>query len=181
MTYLAFLRGINVGGHHRVEMARLRSAFEALGFEKVRTLIQSGNVIFNAPKTPELTLCRRVEAKLSAEFGFPIPVIVRTVDEINKVVNSNPFLKQKGVDISRLHVVFLVDLPNPDALTKFESLASASEQVRCIGRELYLYLPNGFGKTKLTPNVFHKSLSVSATSRNWNTTKKLCELSNPQT
>jgi uncharacterized protein (DUF1697 family) len=177
MTYLAFLRGINVGGHHRVEMARLRLVFEALGFEKVRTLIQSGNVIFTAPKTPESILCRRIETKLSAEFGFPIPVIVRTVDEINKVVNSNPFLKQKGIDISRLHVVFLLDVPRPDDLNKFESLACASEQVRSVGRELYLYLPNGFGKTKLTPNVFNKSLSVSATARNWNTMTKLCELS----
>jgi uncharacterized protein (DUF1697 family) len=180
MTYLALLRGINVGGHHRVEMARLRSAFEALGFKSVKTLIQSGNVIFNAPKTLESALCRRIEAKLSTEFGFPIPVVVRTTDEVNKIVRSNPFLKQKGIDVSRLHIVFLVQAPPAEALKKLRSLASPSEQLQCVGRDLYLYLPNGFGGTKLTPNVFDKSLSVSATARNWNTTTKLCELCSPQ-
>jgi uncharacterized protein (DUF1697 family) len=72
-------------------MARLRRAFEALGFEKVRTFIQSGNVVFNAAKTSNVALCRRVEEKLTEEFGFPIPIIVRTGDEIADILKSNPF------------------------------------------------------------------------------------------
>lgn len=161
-------------------MARLRSAFEALGFKSVKTLIQSGNVVFTAPRALESALCRRIEAKLSKEFGFPIPVIVRTADEVKTIVSSNPLLKQKGINVSRLHIIFLAEEPPAEALKKVESLALPSEQFRCVGRDLYLYLPDGFARTKLTPGVFDKSLAVSATARNWNTMTKLCELCGPQ-
>ncbi len=176
MIYLALLRGINVGGHHKVEMARLRRAFEALGFEKVRTFIQSGNVVFNAAKSSHAALCRRIEDKLTEEFGFPIPIIVRTGDEIANILKSNPFLNQKGIDVSKVHVTFLLDAPTADDLKKVGSLAGPLEEFRCVGKDLYLYLPNGMGHTRLGPNAFNKSLSISATTRNWNTVTKLCAL-----
>jgi uncharacterized protein (DUF1697 family) len=176
MTYLALLRGINVGGHHKVEMARLRRAFEGLGFEKVRTFIQSGNVVFNAAKSSNAALCRRIEEKLTKEFGFPIPIVVRTGDEIAKILNSNPFLRRKGINVSKLHVTFLIDAPTADDLKKVASLAGPLEEFRCVGKELYLHLPNGMGNTKLGPTAFNRSLSASATTRNWNTVTKLCAL-----
>jgi uncharacterized protein (DUF1697 family) len=93
-------------------------------------------------------------------------------------ISSSPilFLRQKGIDVSKLHVTFLLDAPTADDLKKVESLAGPSEEFHSMGKELYLYLPNGMGNTKLGPNAFNKSLSVSATTRNWNTVTKLCAL-----
>jgi uncharacterized protein (DUF1697 family) len=161
-------------------MVRLRAAFESLGFKNVSTFIQSGNVVFSGPKASDETLHRRIEPKLSSQFGFPIPVVIRSAEELNRIVGENPFLKADGIDVSKLHVLFLLSPPSAESLKKLTSLASAFEQCQCVGRDLYLYLPNGVARTKLTGQSLDKSLSLSATCRNWNTVKKLCELSSAQ-
>jgi uncharacterized protein (DUF1697 family) len=98
------LRGINVGGKKIVKMEKLRASFEALGFGPVRTYVNSGNVIFETSTIPSTILSKRIEEKISRGFGFPIKVIVKTSEELNRIIRNNPFLKQKGIDRSKLHV-----------------------------------------------------------------------------
>jgi len=176
-TYISMLRGINVGGHNQIKMTALRELFEALGFEQVRTYIQSGNVVFKAGKSSALQVSRKVEERIAKAFGFRVSVVTRTSAEMGSVIENNPFLKTKGIDPTRLHVTFLSEAPEPAALSKLEALAAAPDQFRGSGREIYLHCPNGYGNTKLSNNTLEQVLAVSATTRNWNTVNKLYEVS----
>ncbi len=176
-TYIALLRGINVGGHAKVKMDELRGLCEGLGFEDVKTYVQSGNVIFKAAKTSSLDLAKKIEDKLHADFGFAVSVIVRTPEEMSTSIRKNPFLKQKGIDTSKLHVTFLSEAPAKPAWKRLDGLTSGRDQFRWSGREIYLYCPDGYGTSKLTNNVFEKLLSVRATTRNWNSLNKIYEMS----
>jgi len=175
-AYISMLRGINVGGHKKVPMDRLRAVFEALGFEQVRTFIQSGNVVFQAAKgsTPELS--KKIEGKILAEFGFAASVITRTPQELGKVIRRNPFPKESSVAPAKVHVAFLSHLPKADAVKRLEALATPPEQLHHSGTEVYLYYRDGMGRAKLTGNVLEKVLSVTATMRNWNTLNQLYEM-----
>jgi len=172
-TYIAMLRGINVGGNKKVPMERLRAMFEELGFEQVATYIQSGNVVFEAAKHSPLDLSKKIEERMLAEFGFPASVITRTVEELGKAIRNNPFPKQSGTDPSKVHIAFLSNIPRADAVKKLEALATTSEQLRHSGRETYLYYRDGMGRAKLTGSVLEKVLSVTATARNWNTVNQI--------
>jgi len=175
--YISMLRGINVGGHNQIKMTALRELFEALGFERVQTYIQSGNVVFKAGKSSTLQVSKRVEERIAKVFGFRVSVVTRTSAELGSVIASNPLLKTKGIDPTKLHVTFLSEAPESAALRKLEALAMGPDQFRGSGREIYLHCPNGYGNTKLSNNTFEKMLAVSATTRNWNTVNKLYEMS----
>lgn len=175
-TYIALLRGINVGGHKKVPMERLRAMFEKLGFGQVVTYIQSGNVVFDAAKHPPQELTKKIEEKILAEFGFPASVITRTVEELGKAIRNNPFPKESKADAAKVHIAFLSQIPHADAVTKLEALATASEQLRHSGKETYLYYRDGMGRAKLTGGVLEKVLSVTATARNWNTVNRLHQM-----
>jgi uncharacterized protein (DUF1697 family) len=174
---VALLRGINVAGKKSVKMEDLRASFQALGFSRVRTYVQSGNVIFEAVKTSSNDLSGIIAEKFSKDFGFPILVILRTSDEIGRVVRDNPFLIEKNVDHSKLHVTFLSSLPTKDATQKLDALTAHVDQFRVRGREIYLYCPNGYGRTKLSNNALEKQLSIGATTRNWKTVSSLAKIS----
>ena len=175
-AYIAMLRGINIGPHKRIKMDRLRESFEALGFDRVRTYIQSGNVVFKAGKISPTGLCKKIEERLLNDFGFPVPVILRTRDQMEKVIRGNPLLKEKDIDPSKLHVAFLSDAPTPAALGKLETLTLAPDRARCLGQELYLYFPNGVSGSSLWKHPLDRVLSVTATMRNWNTVNQLYEM-----
>ena len=170
------LRGINVGGHKKVPMERLRAMFEKLGFEQVATYIQSGNVVFDAAKHSPLDLSKKIEEKILAEFGFPASVITRTGGELGKAIQNNPFLKESRTDPSKLFIAFLSQTPRVDAVKKLEALATTSEQLRYSGKETYLYYRDGMGRAKLTGSVLEKVLAVTATARNWNTVNQLYQM-----
>jgi uncharacterized protein (DUF1697 family) len=176
-TYISMLRGINLAGHKVVKMEQLRALFESLGFARVRTYIQSGNVLFEAGKISTSVLSSRIEKKIHSEFGFPVAVISKTSEEMGKAIESNPFLKEKGIDISKLHVTFMWQAPAQTDLKKLEALAAAPDQFRCLRTEVYLYCPNGYGKTKLSNNTLAKLLGRGATTRNWKTVNKLYAMS----
>lgn len=176
-TYIALLRAINVGGHNLIKMDALRKSFEALGLKSVQTYVQSGNVVFSAPKQSEVALSGKLQAKILRDFGLSVVVIVRSAEDINQVVKKNPFLKEKGIDIIRLHVAFLSGPPEKAALKALEAFPADSDRFRLSGKEIYLHYPNGSGKAKLANNVLEKVLSVSATTRNWNTVNTLREMS----
>jgi len=175
-TYICMLRGINVGGHNQVPMTQLRAMFEALGCKQVATYIQSGNVVFDAAKGSPEQFSQKIEKKILVHFGFPVSVITRTPDELQESIMGNPFLKECKAEPAKVHVAFLSQAPAAEAVKKLHALATVSEQVRCAGREVYLYYREGMGRAKLTGSVVEKVLGVRATARNWNTVTKLYEM-----
>jgi uncharacterized protein (DUF1697 family) len=176
-VYVGLLRGINVAGKKVVKMENLMASFEALGFRRVRTYVQSGNVIFETAGAYSDDLSMKIAEKISKDFGFPIPVVLRTSDEIGKIVRDNPFLKEKGLDHSKLHVTFLPSRPAKDATQKLEALNAHQDQFNVKGREIYLHCPNGYGRTRLSNTALEKQLSLKATTRNWKTVNALARIS----
>src|SRR5215472_10106716 len=106
-AYVSMLRGINVGGGKTIKMERLRAAFEALGFSRVRTYVQSGNVVFETTQGSHAALSKRIQERILRDFGFPIPVILKTTEEMERVVVADPFAQEESIDQSKLHVTFL--------------------------------------------------------------------------
>jgi uncharacterized protein (DUF1697 family) len=157
-------------------MDQLKTSLAALGFKQVQTYIQSGNVIFTAVLRSSSEVSNRIEKKIVADFGLAITVVSRTADEVGKTIRSNPFLKEKRIDLSKLHVTFLSQAPVPSSLKKLDPLALAGDEFRYSGREIYLYCPTGYGRTKLSNNALEKALSVRATTRNWKTVNQLYQI-----
>ncbi len=171
--HVALLRGINVGGRNLVAMAKLREMFEALGFCAVRTLLQSGNVVFDGGKKSAAALEGLLEVETKKRLSVAPTYAVRTADEWHQTITDNPFAKEATSDPSHLVVMFMKDAP-PAA--KVKSLAAAikgPEYLRAVGRELYIVYPAGIGTSKLTNAVIERTLGLSGTARNWNTVLKL--------
>jgi len=175
-VYIALLRGINVGPHKRMKMEKLRASCEALGCQQVKTYIQSGNVVLQAAKLSASSLAKRIQERIVADFGFASDVILRTREEMQKIIQGNPFLKEGGIDSSKLHVVFLSEAPAPVAVKKLEALTLAPDRIRHSGREIYFYFPNGVSGSSLWKHNLDRMLSVASTMRNWNTVNKLNEM-----
>jgi uncharacterized protein (DUF1697 family) len=175
-VYISMLRGLNVAGHNLLKMAELRELFEKLGFKQCQTYIQSGNVIFKAGRSSTAGLSRKIEAKIAERFGFQPSVITRTAEEMAGVIERNPFVKMKGIDVTKLHVTFLSAEPSGEGLKALEPLAIPPDAFRSSGCAIYLYCPNGYGVTKLGNNMLERRLKVTATTRNWNTVNKLHEM-----
>jgi uncharacterized protein (DUF1697 family) len=174
--YVSMLRGINVGGHKLIKMDRLRRSFEALGFEQVQTYIQSGNVVFRTGKIFPDALSKRIEETILNDFGFAVPVISRAAGDMSRTIANNPFLSQPGIDPERLHVTFLSEAPAQAALQKLATLIAKPDQARCLGKELYLYLPNGFSQSSLWKRPWERVLGVVTTTRNWKTVNLLHQM-----
>jgi uncharacterized protein (DUF1697 family) len=170
-AYAALLRGINVGGKKKVPMPALRTLFEDLGFADVVTYVQSGNVVFRAPKAA----AGQIEQGIKKEFGLEVAVVLRTAKELAAVAARNPFLR-KGAEPKLLHVVFLDRKPAAGAIDRVDPERSPGDLFSLNGRELYLDFPNGSGRSKLTLDYLERRLGVKGTARNWNTVLKLVEL-----
>jgi uncharacterized protein (DUF1697 family) len=175
--YIALLRGVNVGGN-MLKMDWLREVCAELDLKNVRTYVQSGNVVFEAGKN-SADWAKTLERTLGGKCRLPVSVLVRTAEEIARVAQGNPFLKEKGIDINRLGVTFLCDRPSPAALQSLTIPNAGRDRFVCVGSEIYLHCPGGFGKTKLSNNTFERLLSLRATTRNWNTVVTLAEMSRP--
>jgi uncharacterized protein (DUF1697 family) len=174
--YIAMLRGINVGGHHRIKMDQLRTSLEALGFEQVKTYIQSGNVVLKSATISPAALSRKIERQIVGQFGFAVSVICRTADEINKTMANNPFLNDSSISPEKLHVAFLSETPTPLALKKLTELTLEPDQSRSLGKEIYFYFPNGVSGSSLWKHPLDRVLSVEATTRNWKTVNTLHQM-----
>jgi uncharacterized protein (DUF1697 family) len=175
-TYISMLRGINVSGQKKIRMEDLRALYGSLGLSAVQSYIQSGNIIFNSRKSDQSGLARSISNAIRECYGFYVPVVIRTSKEIQNVINNNPYLKNGNKDNSKLHVTFLSDMPTVSAVNQLEPPVTGKEELSVKGREIYLYCPNGYGKTKLTNTFFEKRLSVAATTRNWKTVNTLLEM-----
>ncbi|MGA8877771.1 MAG: DUF1697 domain-containing protein [Candidatus Korobacteraceae bacterium] len=174
-SWVALLRGINVGGKHILPMRQLVEMFTEANCVNVRSYIQSGNVVFTAPPKVAKGLPDVLGKKIEDRFGFSAPIVLRNRDELQKVVRSNPFLKA-GLPEITLHVYFLGDAPNAAAVQSLDPNRSPGDRFQVAGREIYLHLPNGMGRSKLTSAYFDSKLSTVATARNWATVLKLLEM-----
>lgn len=177
-TYIALLRGINVAGHNKIKMAALKQLFIDLGFSEIVTYIQSGNVVFHSKEINTSTIEKAIINAIEKEFGYAIKVLVLKKLEIDAALKFNPFNPETDYDFKKIGVTFLEKNPTEEGISKVRDLAAAEEQVMFKEKMVYLYCPNGFGRTKLSNNNIETKLKVSATSRNWNTITKLVKLSN---
>ncbi|HZT78141.1 MAG TPA: DUF1697 domain-containing protein [Vicinamibacterales bacterium] len=174
--YVALLRAVNLAGRNSVAMADLRAWIADLGFADPRTLLNSGNAVFEARDQP----AARIEAKLEAEarkrFKFDIVFVVRAADEMTTIVDRNPFPKEAASDPGRLLVVFTKGAIAPAKVKALQAAIVGREVVRANGAHLYAVYPDGQGRSKLTAAVIERALGVAGTGRNWNTVLKLKEM-----
>jgi len=176
-TFISILRGINVSGQKKILMADLKKLYESLKFSEVKTYIQSGNVVFKSDsKISDIQLARKIEKAISTKYKFEVPVIIRTKEELEKILSQNSFTKEKSIDLKKLHVTFLSETPDREKMEQIKEVDFSPDQFIIKGKEIYLHIPNSYGETKLSNKFFENKLKVSATTRNWNTVNKLLEL-----
>jgi uncharacterized protein (DUF1697 family) len=176
MVVIALLRAINLGPHNRIKMDALRSICEAVGCRQVRTLIQSGNIVFETAERSLPKLGQQIEKAIEAQHGFRPPVITRTLRDLRQVVANNPFAGRDDIHPNRLLITFLSADPAEDARRKVLALDTAPEELYLVGRELYMYFPDGLARPKTSPASIEKVLKVPGTGRNWNVVTKLLAL-----
>jgi len=174
-SFIALLRGINVGGKNKIPMADLAEIFSDAGCREVRTYIQSGNVVFTADPRQAARIPDVVPAMIAERLGLRAPIVMRTHAEWRRVVTNNPFLKS-GADTAALHVAFLAETPQPRRIAALDPDRSPGDFFAARGRDIYLHLPNGVGRTKLTNAWFDAALGTTSTLRNWRTVLTLLEM-----
>jgi uncharacterized protein (DUF1697 family) len=179
-TFIALLRGVNVGGNNKVPMAQLRSALEAAGFANVRTYIQSGNVLVDAVRTTPAKVSARVHDVIAEQFGVDVPVITLDAPAFVTVVASNPYPDE--ADPKRLHAILLPEAPRDTALARLDQVAQTFADSRdsftVIGSTLFLHTPDGFGTSDLAKALTTKGkiASLNGTARNWASMTTLLEM-----
>ena len=176
-TNIALLRSVNVLGKNMIKMPELARAFEKAGFTKVRTYIQSGNVIFETEEESADLLSAKIRDLITKQFGLTIQAVVIAPQELADIVSQNPFVKRPGIDLSRQHVTFLDREADPVKAEKLLSYNYPPDEIIIGSRVVYVHCPEGYGRTKYHNNFIEKKLSANATSRNWNTCQKLLEIS----
>ena len=175
-THVSLFRGINVGGHHAVPMNELKALHEAQGFKDVVTYIQSGNVVFSSDEADLAQLPRQIEDGFAKKFGFQVKVMVRTSAELQDIIDNNPFQNQTMKEPKLMVVLFLATHPESTAMEDLQKTYVGPEELCLIGQELYIYYPNGIGRSKLSLTLIEKKLKTIGTGRNWNTILQLQKL-----
>ncbi len=176
-VHLALLRGINVTGYKVIKMADLKAMFTELGHQNVTTYIQSGNVVF-IPSTNDdaPTISRQIEQAIQERYQFEVSVLVLSAQELQKVVENNPFISRENIEIEKLYVTFLAKTPEPAQVAVLNEVHFPHEEFVLKENALYIHCTNGYGNTKLTNLLFEKKLKTTATTRNWKTVNKLLEM-----
>lgn len=173
MTHVALLRGINVGGNHKLPMKTLQALFAAAGAREVRTYIQSGNVLFESSRAS--ALCVQVADAIETSLGFRPPIVTRPAAALREIRDACPFVAE-GADPATLHVAFLASKPSNAAVAALDPQRSPGDRFSVHGSEIYLAFPNGVARTKLTNAYFDSKLGTTSTVRNWKTLGALIEL-----
>ena len=166
--FISFLRGVNMTGHNSMKMADLTSLCTDLGFRDVKTYIQSGNLIFSSDETEEKVRAR-LEKGITDKFSYNISAMIRTPDEIVALSLTNPYLAEDNFDAAKMAVIFLHEAVGSEQKGKVNSVSYPPDKFHIDGREIYIYCPNGFGRTKLYTNFFENRMGVTGTARNWKT------------
>jgi uncharacterized protein (DUF1697 family) len=173
---ISLLRAVNVGGHNKIKMEALRALSESLGLGEAQTYVQSGNVVFRTEERDLGRLAKRIEEAIERSFGFRPAVILRKASELRAVVERNPFARRRGIDPSRLLILFLERDPGGEARAKVLGIKADPEELRMEGREVYIYYPDGMARPTLPWAAIEKMLQTPGTARNWNTVRKLVEM-----
>jgi uncharacterized protein (DUF1697 family) len=176
ITQIGLLRGINVGGHKQIAMSDLRDLVTELGLFDVRSLLQSGNLVFRSNSRTGAQLERLLEAETQKRLSLQIDFFVRSAEEWSEIIARNPFPKEAEQDPSHLLVMFLKDAPDAKAVESLRAAIKGPEVVRAEGRHLYIVYPAGIGRSRLTGNLIEAKLGTRGTGRNWNTVLKLAAL-----
>jgi uncharacterized protein (DUF1697 family) len=184
-TYISLLRGINVSGQNKIRMSELKGVYESLNLANVVTYIQSGNVLFDCAEQDPALLAKAIEVEIIRSFGTSVQVLLRDRSNFQQIIDRNPFVHLRNEGTEKLHVTFLSDRPSEPALSNLPLLedpkksgAGNNDEFLVYEREIYLFCPNGYGRTKFSNSFFERKLGVSATTRNWKTVNALYEMVN---
>jgi uncharacterized protein (DUF1697 family) len=179
-TFIALLRAVNVGGYAKLSMADFRRLLEGLGFTHVETYIQSGNAVFDAPG-PAAKVGPAIAAGLHQLMGAPVDVILRTRDDLTRLIAANPFAEEAADDGSRVHVAFLAGQAADGAAPALHAIQArypqCNDRFHIAGNHIYFHFPDGAGRSKLVGKTVDRAIGVPGTGRNWNTVLKLHEMS----
>lgn len=178
MKYVAILRGINVSGKNLIKMDALRKSMEKFGFQSISTYIQSGNICFDSNLEDTLEIAAIIKDGIQEHFNLSVPVLVFKADDFDVIITKNPFANQPSFDTKFMHITFLEKEIESNLIPHLEDKCSEGERLFCKGKAVYLYLPTGYGTTKLSNNFIEKKLNNLATTRNWNTCLELQKLLN---
>lgn len=173
MQYISLLRGINVSGQKKILMQDLRALYEGLGFKEVSTYIQSGNVVFSTKKAKASSLEKKIAAAISKAYDFEVPVMVLEKDEWSYLQQNNPFQEKQLEYPKALHCTILEKAPSQEGLDRLADYSFLPDEFVVDGRYIYIFCPNGYGRTKITNNFFESKLKLRATSRNWRSVHKI--------
>lgn len=173
-TYIALLRGINVGGHNKLPMADLRTLLEEMGLNNVQSYIQSGNVVFQTERTDVAALALEIGNAIAAGYDFTPRVLLLNADAVRATMAANPFPKAEA-EPKTLHLYFLAERPERPDVEMLDRLKAESEQFKLDDRVFYLFAPDGIGRSKLAERA-ERALGVAATARNWRTVSKVMAL-----
>lgn len=172
-TYIGLLRAINLGSHNKVSMADLKALLAELGMKNPRSLLQSGNLVFESSPRPTAALEKLLEAGAAKRLALDTPFCVRTADEWQQVIAANPFPKEAKLDPGHTVLMCLKDAPPASAMKALQDAIKGREVVKANGRQAYFLYPDGIGTSKLTIKLIEKKLGTTGTARNWNTVLKL--------
>lgn len=177
-THLALLRGINVSGHNMIKMDVLKSLLENMGFQNVRTYIQSGNVFIDSEEEHGASVGFAIKQELFKQLGLEVPIVVVSKQDIEQCFSANPYLKEKEVDEKKLYVAFLSKEFQPSAINELKISQFKPDEASIDKNRIFIKYAIGAGKTRLDQKYIEKKLNVIATIRNWNTVSKLLEMYN---
>jgi uncharacterized protein (DUF1697 family) len=176
-TYISILRGINVGGNRSIKMDALRRLYEDLGFINVRTFIQSGNVIFQYDQAESRDLENDISDKIKTVFSFDVPVVVKTKKDLAAIFRNNPFIHTHAKETDKLHITLFSDQPKLSDIGNI-NVSIGNDEFVFWDSNMYLFCPDGYGKTRLPNQFLEQKLKVTATTRNWKTFTELIKISN---
>lgn len=173
ISYIAFLRGINVGGHKKILMADLKMLFEKMGFKNVRTYIQSGNVVFQSKKDNLGEIADRIRLQILEQYDFEVPILIKTHKELQTIFNKCPFSQEK---MEKSYFTLLFASPSKELIHNINKVNCPNEEFVVTRTCIYFYCSTGYARVKCNSKFFEKELNVITTSRNYRTMMKLIEL-----
>jgi uncharacterized protein (DUF1697 family) len=157
-------------------MDALKNLFEHLGFQNIKTFIQSGNIVYQS-KTGEPTLLdKKIKKAIEGKFGFDVPVITLSQQDLKNIITENPFIKNPAIDPTKLHISFLAEKPSPVLAKLLLSNRFPPDEFHLKNNAVYLFCPDGYSNCKLTNGYLETKLRVTATTRNWKTSNQLLEI-----
>jgi uncharacterized protein (DUF1697 family) len=168
--YIVLLRGINVSGKNKLPMAELRAILSSLGYQNIQTYIQSGNIVLDTKETKS-KVCKKIKEAILLKYNYDVPVLARTISDWKRIIENNPYKNRE--DQKKMYFTFLKGAAKE---TSIEVNKAPGDEFAIIDDVVYLYCEGGYGNTKLSNNLFENKLKTKATTRNFNTTMKLFEL-----